>query len=136
LNCNILPAFGQAQGNSENLTASVPYGHTPDEEVVERRDLFTKHYRNNDGTFTAVISAVPVHYFEGGKFLDINTEIHTALTGSYPFSNTANLMKSYFSAYSSGGLMSVSKEGTISEFLNTRMYWGKKRNCLRRSTLF
>ena len=35
-------------------------------EVEEKRDEYTKVYKKDDGTYTAVMSAEPLHYLNGG----------------------------------------------------------------------
>ncbi len=128
------PTFSQVVDNSSaNLVTVTPKNYDPAKEVVSLRDFYTKHYRKDDGTFTAVISAVPVHYKSGNQFLDINTNIVSnpvmmAAGVNYPYINTTNLMQSYFADHSSDGLASVTAQGTIKEFLNTRMYWEKNGN--------
>lgn len=47
-------------------------------EVVSERDAFKKVFEREDGSFTAIISSGPVHYFEDGEWLEIdNTLIET-----------------------------------------------------------
>lgn len=50
-------------------------------EIVSLRTLNAKHFKNSDGTFTAVINAGPLHYQENGQFKTIEqnlTELNDA----------------------------------------------------------
>ncbi|MBL0309851.1 MAG: hypothetical protein IPP77_09310 [Bacteroidetes bacterium] len=104
------------------------YGKDPAKEDVSKRDFNSKHFKNDDGTYTGVFSAGIIHYEDGGKYYDIDANIQPNLLGNhaaYSYVNSTNLMKSYFANHSSGGLLSVSTEGEVKEFLNTRFYWEK-----------
>ncbi len=92
-------------------------------EELSKRDAFAKHFKNADGSYTAVIGSGPIHYKKDGRWEDIDTKVQKDSYGGYGYSNKANLMESYFGATSSKGIMSKTKEGEIREFLNTRMYW-------------
>ena len=56
-------------------------------EVVSERDAFKKVFEREDGSFTAIISSGPVHYFEDGEWLEINN-ILTETAGT--ISNESN----------------------------------------------
>lgn len=92
-------------------------------EMEGKRDLFAKHFLNDDGSMQAVISAGPVHYAKNGKFLDINTAIKSGTTTDYPFANTENLMETHFGATASKGIVNVLNNVTFKEFTNSKMYW-------------
>lgn len=60
-------------------------------EIEEKRDEYTKVYKKNDGTNTALISAYPLHYKENGKWIDIdNTLKRTNKNGQAVYTNTDN----------------------------------------------
>lgn len=44
-------------------------------EIVEKRDAYSKHYLNSDGTITATIGNTPIHYKDGNKYEDIDVSI-------------------------------------------------------------
>lgn len=44
-------------------------------EVVSERDAFKKVFEREDGSFTAIISSDPVHYFENGEWLEIDNTL-------------------------------------------------------------
>lgn len=89
-------------------------------EQIFMRDANTKHYKNSDGTFTAVISVAPVHYRENNQWLEINPMIQNGENG---FVNTANPMKTLFGFSSVSGVVSETNEGVVNEFLNLKKYW-------------
>lgn len=89
-------------------------------EIVSLRTLNAKHFKNSDGTFTAVINAGPLHYQENGQFKTIEqnlTELNDA------FVNTHNLMKTSFGKSLTMGVESLTQEGKIIEFLQPKIYW-------------
>jgi hypothetical protein len=92
-------------------------------EDKSKRDAFSKHFINEDGSFTALIGAGPIHYEKNGQFLDIDHSITTNFDSNYPYANTSNLFESYFGASSNQGIKNKTAEGEILEFLNTKMYW-------------
>lgn len=44
-------------------------------EVVSERDAFKKVFEREDGSFTAIISSGPVHYYEDGEWLEIDNTL-------------------------------------------------------------
>lgn len=92
-------------------------------EDQSKRDAFSKHYINEDGSFTALIGAGPIHYERNGQFLDIDHTITQSSTMNFPFANTTNLMESYFGATVEYGVKSKTMEGEVVEFMNPTMYW-------------
>ena len=92
-------------------------------EDTSKRDAYSKHFDNGDGSFTAIIGSGPVHYEKNGQFLDINHNIVPQMDATYPYVNTTNLFESYFGATSHTGIKNKTAEGEVKEFLNTQMYW-------------
>jgi hypothetical protein len=92
-------------------------------EDLTKRDAYSKHFLNEDGSYTAVIGAGPIHYEKNGQFLDIDHTITAQPSATYPYANTTNMMESYFGATSHTGIKSVTAEGEVREFLNNKMYW-------------
>ena len=60
-------------------------------EVVSMRSEYEKHYDNGDGTCTAYIDTVPLHYYENGEWLDIDNTLIQDENGKYV--NRSNSMK-------------------------------------------
>lgn len=92
-------------------------------EDLAKRDAFSKHFKNADGSYMAVVASGPVHYQKNGQWEDIDTNINNSSYGSYAYANTANLLESYFGNSAQKGVMSKTPKGEVKEFLNTKMYW-------------
>ena len=94
-------------------------------EDISKRDAFSKHYKNEDGSYTAIIGVVPIHYRknEGSAYVDIDTEIKKNSSQTFPYANTTNLFESYYGAKVSDGIKSKTSEGEIHEFLKPQLYW-------------
>lgn len=92
-------------------------------EILAKRDQFSKTYQNEDGSFTALIGAGPIHYNNNGVWEDIDTKIIQNSNISFPYSNTKNIMESHFGATINKGVKSKTIEGEIIEFINPTMYW-------------
>lgn len=56
-------------------------------EVTEKRDAYTKVYKKTDGTYTAVMSKLPLHFLENGEWEDID---NTLLKKNGVLSNSSN----------------------------------------------
>jgi len=93
------------------------------EEVISKRDAFSKTFVNGNGGYTGVISAVPIHYEKNGQYLDIDQRILHNPSSNFSLSNTANIFESYFGTDSHTGVKNKTDEGELIEFLNTQMYW-------------
>lgn len=59
-------------------------------EVVSIRSEYEKHYDNGDGTYTAYIDTVPLHYYKDGEWVDINNTLIQDENGNY--TNSENSM--------------------------------------------
>jgi hypothetical protein len=60
-------------------------GFHPDNEIVSKRTRTVKHFRNQDGTCTAVISSAPVHYLKEGAWCEIDTRHDEGDQGGGPY---------------------------------------------------
>jgi hypothetical protein len=70
-------------------------GLTPENEVTEKRDEFSKSYRNDDGTITAAIFENPIHYEDTeGNWQLIDTNLEIGADGGYD--NYKNTIRSSF----------------------------------------
>src|SRR5690625_2534712 len=82
------------QANNQAFENSSPFDAVKGlREDMNKRDAFSKHYINEDGSFTALIGAGPIHYERNGQFLDIDHTITQSSTMTFPFANTTNLME-------------------------------------------
>lgn len=92
-------------------------------ELIEKRDLFSKHFLEQDGSYTAAIASGPIHYDHSGVFWDIDNTIRPSTAVGYAYDNKENLMESYFGATLHQGVKNKTKEGEVLEFLETAMHW-------------
>jgi hypothetical protein len=66
-------------------------------ELVEKRDLYTKHYLNDDGTITAEIHSSPIHYkTETGEYDDIDLTIVPEQNWEFEYALKKNTLRAYF----------------------------------------
>ncbi|NLL28553.1 MAG: hypothetical protein GX259_07130, partial [Bacteroidales bacterium] len=93
-------------------------------EDLNKRDAYSKHYINNDGSYTAIVGVDPMHYLNSNKeWKDISHRILITSNPDYKFANTTNILESHFGTQLQNGIISKTAEGTITEFLNPKMYW-------------
>lgn len=85
------PVFAAEVTEKESLLSTVEQYKTQVEataecsyEIKEERDRFTKVFKNEDGTKTAIVSATPIHYetAEGWEDIDNTLVEETKVTGS------------------------------------------------------
>lgn len=64
-------------------------------EIVQLRSAYEKHYLNTDGSVTAVIHSMPMHYYENGEWLEIDNKLHVVKNsdGSLAYRNTNSPMQ-------------------------------------------
>lgn len=99
-------------------------------EDISKRTADAKHFKNKDGSYTALIGAGAMHYQKNGKWEDIDTKIKKNNSQDFLYANTSNLMESHFGASSNKGIISKTKEGEVKEFLNGKMYWEANGNAV------
>lgn len=122
----------EKSNTQENFTSPLDAMKGKQEDVT-KRDAYSKHFKNSDGSFTAIIGAGQIHYEKNGKWADIDTKVEKSSYKNYTLSNTANVMESYFGK-STEGILSKTAEGEVKEFLNAEMFWevkGQKINVLK-----
>lgn len=66
-------------------------------ELIEKRDAYTRHFLNADGTITAQVSDIPIHYKEGNKYSDIDLSIVPQKGGEFEYICNKNSFTAYFS---------------------------------------
>lgn len=77
--------------DDEDFSAEILY------EVEEKRDEYTKVYKKNDGSYTAMVSSEPLHFMQDGKWTDIdNTLVASVENGENVFTNTNNVIDVLF----------------------------------------
>lgn len=90
-------------------------------EIIEKRDANSKHFRNGDGTITALIAAGNINYKEGGQWKTIFHSIEQSSTG---FTNIHNLFKTYYPLNANGHVLTKLPNGSeFKDLLNMRMYF-------------
>ncbi len=64
-------------------------------EIIQLRSVYEKHYLNDDGTVTAVIHSMPIHYYENGQWLEIDNTLNAVKsnTGSLVYQNANGPMQ-------------------------------------------
>ena len=74
--CTAMFSFGQdGESPNDDRTASASASFDPALEVLSKRSANSKHYRNGDGSYTAVIANAVIHrQDEDGKWVDLDTE--------------------------------------------------------------
>ena len=99
----------------------------PEDEIIELRDATTKHYKNPDGSITAVLSAGPVHYEDNGEWKDVDLDVEENNTGIHPeyaYSSIKNNTHRFYSKYSGDqGLLIDIKGDLFKDWINPEMRW-------------
>jgi endoglucanase E len=52
-------------------------------EIVSKRSEYEKYFDNGDGTVTAIINTVPLHYLDNGEWLEIDNTLTLNESGNY-----------------------------------------------------
>ncbi|MEI6312381.1 MAG: hypothetical protein WCP57_08990, partial [Bacteroidota bacterium] len=81
-----------------------PYSkYNASSEIIDKRTENSKTFQNNDGSYTALMTAGPMHYFENGKWNTSSNEVlNDNSLPSFIFSNTHNKFKTYYGNINSG----------------------------------
>lgn len=81
------------------------------DEVIEKRNESTKTFKNPDGSFTAVMTAGPSHYFENGVWKTSSNEVILLNNNSeYSIANINNQYKTYYGNIDKGIKVSLNKK--------------------------
>ena len=120
---HVVAAFMLSGINFAQTTSKNPIYNGNQNEAIEKRDAFSKHFQNPDGSFTVAIASGPIHYEKAGVFTNIDNSIQPFSSSTYAYANVENVMESYFGTTAHAGLKNKTKEGEVLEFRNTTMYW-------------
>ena len=94
-------------------SADGPYARfKPENEIVSRRDLHSKHFLDPDGTISVVIGAGNIHYIENGLYKTIVSNLENSDKNNYGFMNRYNSFKTYYGANSNEGINIVFGKNT------------------------
>jgi gliding motility-associated-like protein len=120
--------------NESHLWKNESFGHMNiHSEVTSLRSEYSKHFRNENGKITAVITAGPMHYSQNGKW---NTIYHSLIPNSTGFENTTNKHKTYYPALASGNIVTVLENGTtLKDMIGMRMYYQSNGNEIKTKTI-
>jgi hypothetical protein len=95
----------------------------PNDELKDRRDRVSKHFKNQDGTITAHVASGSIHYEENGEW---KTIYHTIVPSASGFENTTNSFKTFYPELASGSIRTVLPNGqTMEDMLNMRLFFEK-----------
>lgn len=90
-------------------------------EILEKRTNNSKHYQQENGEVTAVISPQSVHFINDmGLWEDINTSIVPSTKVGFDFENASNSIKSYFG---NDGVVYESGDEEIRVGVNPSIVW-------------
>ncbi|MEK6892698.1 MAG: hypothetical protein AABX07_00685, partial [Nanoarchaeota archaeon] len=80
-------------------------------DIISKRTINSKHYANQDGSFTAEIYSAPIFYKnDSGQWDDINTSLEISTEPNYDYMNIKNNYKTYLSKDSLKGDYNVKYE--------------------------
>jgi hypothetical protein len=66
-------------------------------DILERRDMFSRTFRNSNGTLSQEVFLSPIHYLNNnGEWQPIDTTIVRSTDKDYEYMNTTNLFETYF----------------------------------------
>lgn len=102
-------------------------GLDPASEIVEKRGQYAKHFRNADGTCTAILTpGASLHYKQNGAWKAIDRKIlpnHTGRHAQHPYLNDRNSFASFYPAQANGGVITEYREGVVTDGLNRKLLW-------------
>jgi hypothetical protein len=58
-------------------------------EIISKRSEYEKHFDNGDGTYSAYINTVPIHYLDGDEWVEIDNSLIKDGKGNYTNSSSA-----------------------------------------------
>ena len=92
---------------SDFQKGGVFYGFDPSQELVEKRSEKAKHFRNADGSITAVsLADRAAHYKDAnGIYKSITEDIVPYARHGYGFANTTNTFQTYYATTARGGML-------------------------------
>lgn len=91
------------------------------QEDLSLRDQNAKHFKNADGSYTAIIAAGNLHYWENNRW---KTIFHSIVPSSNGFQNLSNNHKTNYPLLSSGSITTILPDGnTMKDMLGMRMFY-------------
>src|SRR5574344_121474 len=98
------------------------------EEIVAQRTQYSKHFRNADGSFTAIVTAGSTLNYQdaSGQWQTIDTRIVSNVQGvhsNYDLANLTNHFKSYYATDVKKGTLIDLNGQLLKDGLNKRIVW-------------
>lgn len=96
-------------------------------ELQSKRDLYSKHYLNSDGSITAEISGVPVHYKDGEQYKDCELNLIEERNWEFEYAVKKNNFRAYFNDvtdlenYTLASFEIVNSQG-VSRWINYKLF--------------
>ncbi|OFY27839.1 MAG: hypothetical protein A2275_09300 [Bacteroidetes bacterium RIFOXYA12_FULL_35_11] len=105
-----------------NSKGGIFKGYEREKEDLSLRNAYSKHFKNEDGSNTAVVSTAPIHYKAiDGNWADISTEIITNTSNTftdYKYYTPYNSFSCYFSESTQGGFLMKMNDDFVKDWLN------------------
>jgi hypothetical protein len=98
----------------------------PADEATELRSANSKHFKNPDGTYTAVVGAGDLHYNENGKWKEILSHVFTNKTQeytNYKYAAVHNLHKMYFPEHPGNPIVTKIENQVYEDWGQPAMVW-------------
>ena len=91
-------AISEAQTNPDLWNENGPFdGFSPKAELISHRDKNAKHFPNENGSTTAIISNASIHYEEtDGIWQEIDPKLTISSRAGFSYENTTNGIKSWY----------------------------------------
>lgn len=110
---NVTDAIAHKEFIEDVLKNPTPEDNVPDAEILyeveEKRDEYTKVYKKSDGTYTAIMTEEPLHFFNHGVWEEINNSM--SLNGNF-YTNLENVFNVEFpESIDSNENLTVEKDG-------------------------
>lgn len=127
------PITASVDSNSTKIENSTVAEVTHDEvfstinsknEIIKSRDQYSRHFRNSDGTVTAIISSGgSLNYFQDNQWKAIDTKIveNKSNEPNKRFINSENRFKSFYSDKSGKGNSVEFNEGKMQTWINPKL---------------
>lgn len=90
-------------------------------EILDLRDAYSKHFRNANGTVTALVTSGPQHYLQDGLWQTILQDITTNNSVTYPYINKYNKHHTFYGNNADGIFMVKDGEEQIFKIANPRL---------------
>ena len=98
-----------------------------EKEDLSKRTSTSKHFRNDDGSYSAILSSGPLHYSENGNLKTAYSSIienNSGYYSNYKLSNVTNQIKCFYSENLSDGSLVLFENGNeLKDMLDMKFYF-------------